>query len=367
MLYTIALTLVEKVGPRTMCALLDGFGSARAVFEAPQDVLQSARLQPASVHSILSGNALARARGVIEHCERIGVRILTRSDPDFPRQLAECSDAPHLLYVRGAMTDFNRGQWISVVGTRNATPAGIESTTRMVRELAMNYPDAVVVSGLAFGIDKAAHVAALRFGIRTVAVMAGWVDDIVPRSHFYLARQIFDAGGAIVSDMPPGTVIERGNFLSRNRIVAGLSPLTVVVESAARGGSLITADLADSYGKVTVAMPGRPGDPSTEGTNMLIASNKAEIYRSVEQLADLAHWQRRAAEPQHVESALTRAHPLLQAMYSALPDGEHLSVDQIADLFAIPIHEASSRLLKLKSLRLVEIDSYRQYYKRRAE
>lgn len=363
MLYTLALALADRVGPRTMSALLEGFGSARAVLEASKESLMQTRMHPAAVNSIASGSAMQRARTVADQCAQSGIRILIKGDPAYPCQLAECIDSPYVLYVRGSGIDFNTGQWLTVVGTRNATPEGVEATTRMIRDFAMSYPDGVVVSGLAFGIDKAAHVAALRFGVHTVAVMAGWVDDIVPRTHFYLARQILEAGGAIVSDMPPGTVIDRGNFLSRNRIVAGLSPVTVVAESASRGGSLITADLADGYGKALVAMPGRIGDPSTEGTNTLIASNKAELYRGISQLAELAHWSRSTSALNTPTCPLNGLHPALLSLYNALPGDEHLAVDQIANLVGIPLHEASSRLLKLKSLRLVEIDSYRQYHK----
>lgn len=349
-----------------MSALLERFGTSRAVMQASASELAAVGLSAKLIGAITSGETTVRANEIMTQCQSSGIRIVTRDCDAFPQQLRECADAPHVLYVRGEGVDFNRGRWLSVVGTRGATPTGITACDCLVRDAAILYPDTVIVSGLAFGIDKAAHVAALKYGIKTVAVMAGWVDDIVPRSHYYLARQILEAGGAIVSDMPPGTVIDRGNFISRNRIVAGLSPATIVVESAARGGSLITADLADSYNKQLFAMPGRVGDPATDGTNALIYSNKATMYHSMQQVAQALHWAEpgvAAAAHQAPRVDTATLHPRLLTLYNILPDDGHLAVDQIADIADIPIYEASSLLLKLKSLHLVDVDEYRLYYK----
>lgn len=308
---------------------------------------------------IAGGETLARAQSIMDLCERSGIRVLTIGMPDFPNAFAECPDAPCVLYVRGSV-DFNSGKWLSVVGTRNATQNGILAAGRVVRDVALQYPDAVIVSGLAFGIDKAAHSAALQYRLRTVAVMAGWVDDIVPRSHYYLARQILEAGGAIVSDMPPGTVIDRGNFLSRNRLVAGLSEATIVVESAARGGSLVTADIAVSYGKELFALPGTIGEPMCEGTNMLIRSNKAIMYQSAEDVALALGWRRstRVAEP-----VLTALAPKLKQAYEAFPLGARLDAETLAELWEVPLWEASSIVGQLRAKGLLAVDPYKCYYK----
>ncbi len=365
-IYTIALSLTEGVGGRTLPRLAELFGSPRAVLEAPSEALEAAGITPALVRSLVSspGGALERARALSDFCRGQGVRILVRGSEGYPAELLECSDAPWVLYVRGEV-DFNAGRWLSVVGTRNATPHGVSACDRMIRDIALNFPDAVIVSGLAFGIDKAAHLAALKYGLKTVAVMAGWVDDIVPRSHYGLARQILAAGGAMVSDMPPGTIIRGGNFLSRNRIVAGLGSATVVVESAIRGGSLVTADLASSYEKALFAHPGRTDDPASEGTNALIHSNKAEMYHSVEDVAQALRWRRSTPVLSSAADTRGRLSEKLQRVLDILPagaDADHFDLEQAAEWLGVELHEASSLLGQLMARGLVACDPYRLYY-----
>ncbi|WP_300728972.1 DNA-processing protein DprA [uncultured Rikenella sp.] len=359
---SIALSLVEGIGSRHMRKLLDTFGSAAAVMEADIEQLMSAGLPLRLAQRVASHASEARARSVLDLCERTGVRVLTSEMDAFPRAFAECPDAPCVLYVRGDI-DFNNGHWLSVVGTRNATPGGTAATERVVRDLSLRSSDTVIVSGLAFGIDKAAHVAALKYRLRTVAIMAGWVDDIVPRSHYYLARQILESGGAIVSDMPPGTVIDRGNFLSRNRLIAGLSAATIVVESAARGGSLVTADIASSYHKELFALPGPIDAPASEGTNMLIRSNKAILYQSAEDVWDTLNWSTeppRATTEAPSLSALTERQRMA---YEAFPERQRLDAETLADLWQVPLWEASSLVGQLRAKGLVAVDPYKCYYK----
>lgn len=358
MRYSVALSLTERVGSKNMRRLLAGFGSAEAVLNASVEQLMAVGASLRTAQEIASGRSMARAISVVDLCEQTGVRILTCGMPEFPQALAECPDAPCVLYVRGNI-DFNSGKWISIVGTRNATQPGLTATGRVVRDLTAIFPDTVIVSGLAFGIDKAAHAAALQYKAKTVAIMAGWVDDIVPRTHYYLARQILEAGGAIVSDMPPGTVIEKGNFLSRNRIIAGLSQATIVVESAARGGSLVTADIASSYNKELFALPGAFGEPSCEGTNMLIRSNKAIMYQSAEDVALSLSWKRTAPKP----PPPTALAPRLKRAYDNFPDQTRLDIESIADLWEVPLWEASSLVGQLRAKGLMAVDPYKCYYK----
>ncbi len=362
MRYCIALSLVPGVGSKHMRRLLAAFGSAEEVMGAGVDRLMAAGVSLRMAQEIAGGATVARAMSVIDLCRSTGVRVLTAGMAEFPRAFAECPDAPCVLYVRGGI-DFNAGKWISVVGTRNATQNGVSVTGRVVRDIAMLYPETVIVSGLAFGIDKAAHSAALQYRVRTVAVMAGWVDDIVPRTHYYLARQILDAGGAIVSDMPPGTVIDRGNFLSRNRLVAGLSEATIVVESAARGGSLVTADIAVSYNKELFALPGAISEPMSEGTNMLIRSNKAIMYQSAEDVALALGWERSSPAAGVVDGRLEQLSPRLRQAYEAIPDGVRLDAEGLADLWEVRIWEASSLVGQLRAKGLLAADPYKCYYK----
>lgn len=326
----IALTLLPKVGPKTAAELIERYGDARA----------------AIAHSPFGGAVdYARAEYILQLATHKGIRILVRGTADYPELLGECTDAPHILYVQGALP-VNRGRWVAVVGTRKATPSGATATQRLVGDLAHSFDDLVVVSGLAFGIDKAAHLAAMEFGKPTVAVMAGWVEEVVPPSHHYIARRILHSGGAMVSDMPPGTIIKPGNFLSRNRLIAGLSHATIVAESAAKGGSLVTADIAASYDRPVFAVPGRGDDPLSSGTNALIKSSRAILYQSPSDLASELGWQcADAPNAAAVEQGLSGE---LLHLYQKLPLGAPFTLEGVAEEMQWPIHETSSRVMALE-------------------
>ena len=345
MIHDIALTLVEGVGSRTAAMLVDRFGSAEAVLAAGSRGLAQAGVPRNITESFDQAALISSARSIEEQCARSGICILLRGGGGYPPLLDQCPDAPHILYVRGGL-DLQRGKWISVVGTRKATPEGVQATERLVGDFAAAYDDGVVVSGLAFGIDKTAHTAALASGVPTVAVMAGWVDDIVPRAHFYIARRILQQGGAVISDMPPGTIIGKGNFLSRNRIIAGISHATIVAESAAKGGSLITADIASSYDREVLAIPGRPDDTNFAGTNNLIKSSKALMYQDISDLAQAMGWQRNAASrPAPNPSGLTGR---LSETFKVMPDTGPVTLDEVMSRLAISAAEASSAMIQLE-------------------
>lgn len=351
MLHTIALTLTPRVGPRTLGQLIDRFGSAEAVTALSYNQLADAGVSSSMALSLTSGNTLDKARSVIEHCQRSGIRILIRGTEQYPALLNECDDAPWVLYVRGEL-DFNRGRWVSVVGTRKATEHGMYDTEQLVTGLGAAYEDMVVVSGLAFGIDKAAHVSALNHSIPTVAVMPGWVDDITPTSHYYIARRILGSKGAVVSDMPPGTVISRSNFLSRNRIIAGLSHATVVVESAAKGGSLITADIASSYNREVFALPGRSNDPACQGTNNLIKSSRAILYQDISDIAQSMGWPRNATRATiETPSDLPKD---MASVFCTMPDTDPITLDELCQKLDLSVAQASSTLMHLEVRGLIK-------------
>lgn len=360
MLHDIALTLLEKIGPRTAATLIEALGSASNIFALDEPMLTGMGVSKGIAYSLVANreSALAKAASIVDLCQRSNIAILVHGTAHYPQLLAECPDAPHILYVRGYV-DFNSHKFISIVGTRAATQNGVAQTGELVRDIALAYPDAVIVSGLAFGIDKAAHMAALNSRLPTIAVMAGWVDDIVPASHFGLAREILSANGAIVSDMPPGTIIKGSNFLSRNRIIAGLSHATIVVESAAKGGSLVTADIAVSYDRELFALPGRVTDTERQGTNMLIKSSKATLYQDISDLAQTMGWERVAFERQN-PSLLPE---YLRQSYEAMPDTEPFTLDTLCERLAITISEASSRSLQLEVRGFIKSIQGRMYQK----
>lgn len=360
MIHNIAITLVDGVGSRTASMLIEAFGSARAIFEASHSELLEAEVSTTIANAIIQNRdqVLQKAQNIANQCSQNGIRILIKGSVEFPKLLAECYDSPNILYVRGNI-DFNVGKWVSVVGTRNATQNGVTNTETLIEHISHAYPESVIVSGLAFGIDKAAHSSAINYNLRTVAVMAGWVDDIVPKSHYGLARKTLNSGGAIISDMPPGTIIRGSNFLSRNRIIAGLSHCTIVVESAAKGGSLVTADIAVSYDRELFALPGRIEDTEHQGTNKLIRNNKATLYQDISDIAQTMGWNRRNIEhknPSNLPGYLLET-------YSIIPDTEVIILETVCELLDISISEASSRLLQLEVQGFIKSIRGRMYQK----
>jgi len=345
LVHDIALTLVEGVGSKAAIRLVDEFGSAEAVLSTGKSELENAGAGKRIVASLIMGAPMQAAQNILEHCERSDIKILVRGEENYPPMLAQCPDAPHILYVRGGL-DMSAGRFLAVVGTRKASAEGVRSTEKLVNDFGAAYSDAVIVSGLAFGIDKAAHTAALSAGVPTIAVMAGWVDDIVPHSHFYVARRILQQGGAVISDMPPGTMINKGSFLSRNRIIAGISHATVVVESAAKGGSLITADIASSYDREVFAMPGRGEDSNYAGTNQLIKNSVAMMYQDIGDIAHALGWERdKTVRPAPNPSNLSDR---LSAVFKVMPDSGPITLDEVMNLLGISVSDAASAMIQLE-------------------
>lgn len=233
--------------------------------------------------------ALYRAKNEYEFTSRHSIRVLSLIDDDYPWLLSEIPDAPVTLYVLGH-ADLNPKHSASVVGTRRATQYGLEFCRRFCSDLGGYFPDLTVVSGLAYGIDAAAHTAALESNLPTIAVMAHGLDTIYPSANRDLARRIVKGGGAIISEYPSGSTPYAGRFLERNRIVAGLSQLTLVVESALKGGAMSTANLAFGYNREVLALPGRVSDIASGGCNHLIRKEKAHLVTAAADVIELMGW-----------------------------------------------------------------------------
>lgn len=233
--------------------------------------------------------ALASARREVEFMERHSIRCLFLLDEDYPWRLFEIPDSPVVLYVLGD-ADLDMAKMVSLVGTRTPTPWGIAATSGLVEGLGERFDDVCVVSGLAYGIDAAAHTACLKAGVPTIAVLAHGLQMIYPAAHRDLARRILHSGGALVSEYPYGTTPYRGRFLERNRIVAGLSDVTAVMECDVRSGALSTARCAEEYNRDVMAVPGRPSDKMSAGCNNLIFKNKATMLRDVSDLLAQTGW-----------------------------------------------------------------------------
>lgn len=233
--------------------------------------------------------ALARAVKEEEFILRHDIKTLYIHDENYPQRLLEISSPPKMLFVLGD-TGFTTNHMISIVGTRRCTRSGMDFCRTFVEELGPLFPDLWVVSGLAYGIDSAAHIASLNAGRPTAAVLAHGLDTIYPAAHRNLAKEIIANGGALISEYPSGITPYKSRFLERNRIVASLSDATIVVESEIKGGAMSTANTAFSFNREVFAVPGRPSDTVSSGCNYLIRKNKAHLLSSVSDFLEEMDW-----------------------------------------------------------------------------
>lgn len=245
---------------------------------------QGLRFDPAARQT-----ALERARKEVDFMEHHHIRGLFLGDEDYPVLLRELHDAPVMLYVLGE-ADLDPRFALAIVGTRRATAYGVNFVDSLVQDLAVYYPDLLIVSGLAYGIDASAHKAALKYGLPTVAVVAHGLDRIYPAQHRNLAKEIVERGGAIVSQYPTGTEPYQRNFLERNRIIAGLSAATFVAESEIKGGAMSTANQAFVNNREVLALPGRVTDQISSGCNLLISQDKAHLVTCAADVAQVTGW-----------------------------------------------------------------------------
>ena len=288
-IYQIGLTMINGVGDILARHLLQALGEAEAVFTEKQQLLGRIPGIGSNIAAeIKRPEILQRAEKELAFIEKNNISCYYLTDTDYPVRLRECPDAPILFYFKGN-TNLDATRIISIVGTRNATEYGRELTESLIKDLAKVIPDLLVVSGLAYGIDICAHRNALYNRLPTVAVLAHGLDRIYPSCHRNTAVEMLESGG-LLTDFPSGTEPDRPNFLRRNRIVAGISDCTIVVESAEKGGSLVTADIAFSYGRDVYSFPGRIGDSHSKGCNNLIRQNKAGLITSADDLLSALCW-----------------------------------------------------------------------------
>lgn len=290
LLSLLALTSIPGIGSIRARHLIQAFGSAQDVLDAPAELL----LQAGAVgQRVLEGRnnhqLIERAKREIEFMEAHHIRPLVYGEEGYPQRLIDCPDAPtHLFQLGNASLDAKH--IVGIVGTRQCSQYGRDNVQRFVAELYEALPDVIVVSGLALGIDVEAHRASLQSGAATVGVVAHGLDRIYPYQHRDVARQMVQQGGAIVTEYLTGTQPERGNFLARNRIIAGLCDAVLVAESKEKGGSLVTASIATDYGRDVFAFPGRVTDDRSTGCNRLIRLNRAGLITSAQDFMESMGW-----------------------------------------------------------------------------
>lgn len=348
-LAAVALRMTPGIGIKGAVHLLEVFGDAQAVFDAsPDELTGRAELRPDAARAIVARKAFAAAERELRHCARHGITVLAPTDPDYPPLLREMPDYPTVLYVQGDPAALNR-RMLSVVGTRRATTYGQIACSRLIEGLAEQLPDLCVVSGLAFGIDAAAHRAALAAGATTVAVLANALPEVMPAQHAALARDLLAHGGALLSETDTQTPQKGTGYLARNRIIAGLSCGTLLVESPESGGALYTAACADGYHRTVMAVPGRINDSASYGTNHLIATQKAQLVQSAGAIIRALSWDLGPAavplRPAPVPELLTPEEAQLLALF---PESDPIAAGELAAASGGDIGRLTALLVSLE-------------------
>ena len=328
LLHQLALTLVPNIGDVQAKILIQHFGEVSAIFKAKTSTLEKIEgIGSVRAKSIKEFNDFHIAEKEQQFIEKYKVKTFFLTDPDYPKRLLNCYDSPTLLFYKGT-ADLNASKIVAIVGTRTNTEYGKQFTEKLVKDLSEQ--NITIISGLAFGIDAMAHKAALKHGLPTVGIVGHGLDKIYPSENSSLAKEMIREDGGILSEFFSGTKPDKHNFPLRNRIVAGISDATVVVETNIKGGSMITGNLANAYNRDVFAVPGRTTDAKSSGCNHLIKYNKAILLTDADELLDLMGWKEKSKtktkKPKELFIELT---PEEKQVVQLLQDKETVSIDEI--------------------------------------
>ncbi|MEO9481905.1 MAG: DNA-processing protein DprA [Ekhidna sp.] len=352
LVFQISLELIPGIGSKGTKQLMSYCGSATDVFKSTKSkLLRIPGVGEKMAAAIKNANPFKEAEFILNSAEKIGVEVLHYTNPLYPKRLKQVVDAPNIIYKKGA-GDLNPKKSIAIVGTRKATEYGKGITDKIVNDLSSL--GVTIVSGLAYGIDIQSHKTCLKNKVPTFAVLAGGLDRVYPSVHKKYAEEMQEMGG-IVSESIPGTKPDPHLFPARNRIIAGMSDATIVVEAAAKGGALITAHLADSYDRIVFAVPGDVGHTYSEGTNKLIATQKALIYTGVEDLVYNLNWEIDTEDKEEEKKSLPELNVPELLIYQLLEENRSpIEIDTIALKTQIPVNQVASHLLSLEFKNLVK-------------
>jgi len=348
LVFKIALTQVPFVGAVTAKQLISYCGSPEAVFKTPKKhLLKIPGIGEQTAQAVLNFRDFARAEKEVLFLERHQIRVFFYSEPGYPHRLKHYPDAPVLLFVRGA-ADLNPERALAIVGTRQPTSHGIAVCEEIIRSLVPHEPQ--IISGLAYGIDAAAHKAALDASLPTLAILGHGLSRIYPATNKGLALEMVKRDGGLVTEFLNDTGPDRENFPMRNRIVAAMCDALVVIETGKKGGSMITAQLANDYNKDVFAIPGRVNDPKSEGCNFLIKSHKAGLVETGEDIAYFMQWDPPAKKNTGVQRTLfvelTSNEQIVLDLLRQQPDP--CSIDRLSFESRLQGSEIASVLLNLE-------------------
>ncbi len=346
--YKIAISLLPGIGSILARRIIEHTGSAEGIFHEKRPTLEKIPGIGTKLARVArQPGILEKAEKELEFMRKYRIRGYFYLDEDYPFRLKNCADGPVVLYVKGNSGP-DHPRMISIVGTRSATTYGLTVCQQFIRELAERGHRLVVVSGLAYGIDVCAHRSALKNGFPTLAVMGHGLSTVYPSQHLQVARKIARQG-ALVTDFPGDARPERNNFIKRNRIIAGLTDATIIIESALKGGALITADIAGSYNRDVFCFPGRTHDAYSSGCNWLIKTNRASLIENASDLEYMMGWDAGPDDRKNLQKALL---PELEEEEKKLLDilgkGDDMNMDTICRQTGLPVNKISSLLLNLE-------------------
>jgi DNA processing protein len=345
--YYIAIEHIPNVGSVTAKKLIAFCGGVEAVFSEKKTAMSKILgIGDGLVNSILSkrDEALKIAEKEIIFIEKNKIKTFVYTEKDYPKRLQLCDDSPVVFFSKGDV-DFNSSKILSIVGTRKATDYGTEVCEKLIADLAVAHKP-VIVSGLAYGIDVCAHKAALQNELKTIAVMGTGLNMIYPAQHRNIASQIIQHG-ALITDFTSQAKFERTNFLSRNRIIAGLADATIVVESGKKGGALVTADIAVSYNRDVLAFPARVSDEYSAGCNWLIKTNKAALIEDMKDIEYVLGWMSKHDKPKQLPLFDTLSEKEM-TIINHLKKTDTDTIDNISHETKVPMSQLSAMLLTLE-------------------
>ncbi len=344
--YQMALTFIPKVGPKVGRAVTAHCGGVEAVFsESKKNLLKIEGVGESIAHSIINKVSFEQAEQELAFVEKNNIQTTFFLDSNYPDRLKHCVDAPLLMYYKGNSPLQNQ-KVVAIIGTRKATHYGKQFCERLLADLSV-HPDLLIVSGLAYGIDSFAHQESVNQNIPNIAVLGHGLDRIYPASNRQLAKEVQE-NGCILTEFPSNTIPDRENFPKRNRIIAGMADAVIVVESAIKGGAIITAEMANSYNRDVFAVPGRVQDKFSEGCNHLIKTNRAALIQSAKDLEYIMGWeasnQKKGKQKQLFIELTTEEEQIIEALKK---EGQ-LAVDELILHTGLRASSLASVLLNLE-------------------
>lgn len=358
--HKIALGLIPRIGDINARKLVSHFGNVEAIFQEPyRNLIKIPGIGTGIAKYISDRSYLNAAEKEAEYVTKNNIRTYFYLDNDYPYRLRQCDDSPVVFFYRGTCS-LDSSKMLSIVGTRNASQRGRELCEKIIGGLAAGHPDLIIVSGLAYGIDIASHKAALSFNLNTIGVLAHGFKTVYPSIHASTAKAMVSKGG-LITDFLSDALPERNNFLKRNRIIAGLSDATIVIESGISGGALVTADIANSYNRDVFAVPGRPDDQWSAGCNSLIKNNKASLAECSDDIEYFLDWKPEKSKPAVQRTLFSDLDDTEKLIYELLTKEGELSIDVICRSLSIPINKLSSLLLQMEFKGLLKCAPGNQY------